>query len=314
MSTSTPNLNLFKYNESDYEINFDIYTALNENWDKLDTAVANKVSKTGNETIAGVKTFSNEMYVKPNVGVIATASSGDVYPFSARRTDQGQEIKFGIGSGGVNRGIWDVKLNKWAFHIDNSKAYALGNEIPTSANCAPFRFSRHQVSNSTYVSKYMKFCNCSMGSSNTDISKLFWVEYHGASMVKGWAFCQLTVRRSAASLAGVSFQILEKYNPTNATAVNNFFKSLTVAYSFTANAAMPLEIWGKAQGSNYVTYYLRPTDMNEYGDYGITPVTISNNPWTYYNVANGGVDAITSGYTTKVIEDKSFVTVGDLCG
>lgn len=36
MSTTTSNLGLFKYTESDYEDDFNLQIALNENWDKLD--------------------------------------------------------------------------------------------------------------------------------------------------------------------------------------------------------------------------------------------------------------------------------------
>ena len=36
MSTTTSNLELFKYTESDYEDDFNLQIALNENWDKID--------------------------------------------------------------------------------------------------------------------------------------------------------------------------------------------------------------------------------------------------------------------------------------
>ena len=44
MSKRTPNLNLFEHdttNDEDLNSNFDIDTALNDNWDKIDTAYGN---------------------------------------------------------------------------------------------------------------------------------------------------------------------------------------------------------------------------------------------------------------------------------
>lgn len=39
---------------------------------------------------------------------------------TAKRTDTGNEVAFGIGSGGENRGIWDETRSAWAFKIDSS--------------------------------------------------------------------------------------------------------------------------------------------------------------------------------------------------
>lgn len=45
MSTTTSNLGLFKYTESDYEQVFDFRLALNGNWDVLDNDIYNKEDK-----------------------------------------------------------------------------------------------------------------------------------------------------------------------------------------------------------------------------------------------------------------------------
>ena len=50
---------------------------------------------------------------------IANKSSGDSY-FAAKRTDVSQEIRFGIGSGGENRGIYDKGHNRWVFKVTNT--------------------------------------------------------------------------------------------------------------------------------------------------------------------------------------------------
>jgi len=41
-------------------------------------------------------------------------------------------ILFGIGSGQVNRGVYDRKLSKWLIHADNSNVYLNGTVVPSS--------------------------------------------------------------------------------------------------------------------------------------------------------------------------------------
>lgn len=53
-------------------------------------------------------------------------SSGDTM-YCAKRTDTGNEVKFGIGSSGVSRGIWDMSLNKWLFYTDGVKNHINGS-------------------------------------------------------------------------------------------------------------------------------------------------------------------------------------------
>lgn len=43
--------------------------------------------------------------------------SGNTY-FLASRTDTGNQILFGVGGGGDNRGIWDESLGAWALYLD----------------------------------------------------------------------------------------------------------------------------------------------------------------------------------------------------
>ena len=87
-----------------------------------------------NETIQllnGETSFTNSIKSTSNEAFKLEKNSGNTYAAVASRTDTGNLISFGIDSGGENRGIWDSKLNKWAFNITNNKAYALGNEIAT---------------------------------------------------------------------------------------------------------------------------------------------------------------------------------------
>lgn len=76
-----------------------------------DTALAGKVAKAG-DTMSGELTISK--------------SSGDTY-FHAKRTDKGNEVWFGVGSAGVNRGVYDGTLKKWLFHTDGTTTFTNGN-------------------------------------------------------------------------------------------------------------------------------------------------------------------------------------------
>lgn len=56
MSSTTPNLNLFKYDvDADGKAVFSIQDALNNNWDKIDTNCSNKVSKSGDTMTGNLK-------------------------------------------------------------------------------------------------------------------------------------------------------------------------------------------------------------------------------------------------------------------
>lgn len=51
-----------------------------------------------------------------------TKSSGDTY-FVATRSDKDTSIKFGIGSGGTNRGVYDTTKGQWIFYTSNAITY-----------------------------------------------------------------------------------------------------------------------------------------------------------------------------------------------
>ena len=88
MSNTTPNLDLFKWdttNRTDLASKFNIPVSMNENWDKLDTAVANKVDKvtgkglstndyTTNEKnkLAGIEAQANKTVVDSSLNSSST--------------------------------------------------------------------------------------------------------------------------------------------------------------------------------------------------------------------------------------------------
>ena len=52
----------------------------------------------------------------------------DTY-FRAIRTDTGTEVYFGVGSGGVNHGVWSEVLGKWLLYSDGTNVYVNGYKI-----------------------------------------------------------------------------------------------------------------------------------------------------------------------------------------
>ena len=77
--------------------------------------------------------IQNYVYNSGWTSFTISRSAGDTY-YYAQRTDTGNQIYFGIGSGGVNRGIYDQKLAKWIFHTDGTKVYVNGVAPYSSAN------------------------------------------------------------------------------------------------------------------------------------------------------------------------------------
>ena len=66
--------------------------------------------------------------------------------YKVKRSDIGTEIAFGIGSGGINHGLWSYLLNKWIVYGDASNVYLNGKatsaDTATKANSAGTLSSR----------------------------------------------------------------------------------------------------------------------------------------------------------------------------
>lgn len=88
-------------------------------WFNDNTAEGKPVQDSNFQYNPGIGTLKTKEYIAERAEGVNTA-------FHAKRTDTGNDIFFGIGSGGVNRGIWDTKLNKWIFHTDGTNVYVNG--------------------------------------------------------------------------------------------------------------------------------------------------------------------------------------------
>lgn len=321
------------------------------------------VHKTGNETVAGVKTFSatingNTTSASKLNGfgttrtdfwrsVNATAKTGKIinsantpndgaYIFSERKLNNGANLDFIIdGKFYQNEGAYQVldtstgvthttntavgSTTKPVYINSNGVATVItsyegnsatatkatqdssGNQINTSYQ--PLKYSKYSISTYASSNPYIKLATFTNTATIDHCSILFWVEILQAGVNKAYALCRLSLERRNSSVSTV-FEIFEKYG--NSTLCKNF-DTLTLAYSVASNTVC--EIWMSTYSSTYTTYYLRPTDCNEYGDYGQTPVTMASNKWTYYNKSGNSTSiastAITSGYTQVKITDKS---------
>ena len=83
--------------------------------DFLNSTVAKYLPLAGG-TMTGRITSSTDVSLQLN------RASGDTYVVSANRTDTGAGIRFGIGSGGTNKGIYDTNLSKWIAYSDGTNA------------------------------------------------------------------------------------------------------------------------------------------------------------------------------------------------
>lgn len=104
------------------------------------------VHKTGNETIAGTKTFSStisgtaDKALKDGNGSTISSTylklSGGTMTDSVTMTGNSKSFivangtyttSLQIGSGGINRGLWDTTLNKWIVYANASNCFLNGN-------------------------------------------------------------------------------------------------------------------------------------------------------------------------------------------
>lgn len=70
---------------------------------------------------------TGELTARGNVYTVG--DKGDVR-YWATRSDTGASIWYGVGSGGTNRGLYDVGMNKWMIYSDGTNVY-LGNKAAT---------------------------------------------------------------------------------------------------------------------------------------------------------------------------------------
>jgi hypothetical protein len=67
-------------------------------------------------------TMTGRIESSTNVALQLNCAKGDAYVVSANRTDTGAGVRFGIGSGGTNRGVYDTTSSKWIAYSDGTNA------------------------------------------------------------------------------------------------------------------------------------------------------------------------------------------------
>lgn len=318
------------------------------------TAIQNTddcVHKTGDETINGVKTFNgNPVFKSDSLGTQLTVSRNDTTGYSSIAFANQDVIKGHIGISADNKPVHISSDKTTARNIvtnsvintavgsatkpvyvdangvttaitsyEGNSATATkatqdgnGNEITTAY--MPLNYSEYSITTHSTTNKYIKLATFTVnGTANYDLSNLFWVEALNAGTSKNYALVKLNARWGASSYASTVFQILEKYGPNS-----DIFNNLVWAYNYTTSNSkgnLTGEIWMTTSGSNYWTYYFRPTQCNEYGDYSRITVNNKSTTWTYYNksgVATSVADTeITPEYIQVAINDISQRAIKD---
>ena len=70
----------------------------------------------------------------------------------ARNETSGKAVSFGVGGGGVNRGIWDWFLSKWLIYADAANLYLNGGKLKVTDNGFSRNGDFHIVTNNKHTS------------------------------------------------------------------------------------------------------------------------------------------------------------------
>lgn len=115
-------------NNNSYDIQFliqDKYITVVQNVPVGTGEVLMNFNSNGKAMAIGKKSEREEDFELGMQSFMSKNSGSTMY--CAKRTDTGNEIKFGVGVDGVTRGIWDVLLNKWLFYTDGVKNHINGS-------------------------------------------------------------------------------------------------------------------------------------------------------------------------------------------
>lgn len=78
------------------------------------------------------------LQVGGNVSVEKSSGGEDTGYFS-KRTDTGTEVWMGVGSGGINHGVYSKALNKWMMYGDSSEVYLNGYALFVKSRCQKYK-------------------------------------------------------------------------------------------------------------------------------------------------------------------------------
>ncbi len=125
----------------------------NESGDVEDSAGIGKIPEKANTLQVGWESeFDKPISIFDNSGrqiLIQNGTSGTNTYLVARREDTGIELAFGVGSSGVNNGIWSYNLNRWMIYSNGTDVYVNNCQIADSG-----WVTLHNANN--YIIKYRR--------------------------------------------------------------------------------------------------------------------------------------------------------------
>lgn len=120
-------------------------------------------------------------------------ASGDTYLY-AKRTDTSVEVRFGVGSGGTNHGVYSLKLGKWMVYGDASNVYINAHKVPTlsGSNVGVYKVLYTSTSAPTATSGSINANSSTTVVGNYDIIKV-WLYVGSTSMIQQVDICCTTI-------------------------------------------------------------------------------------------------------------------------
>lgn len=131
--------------------------------------------------------------------------------YRARRDDTGTEAAFGVGSGGVNHGVWSDKLGKWLIYGNAENVYVNQN-VPMFVQSTYVLLSSYTNTNYLYLYKFGKMVVYIIGGSHVNLPN---GGYHslGATVPSGYrpavgnVYCRQVASAGNASGASILLRI-----------------------------------------------------------------------------------------------------------
>lgn len=207
-------------------------------------------------------------------------NTGDTY-YIAKRSDKEVEVKFGIGTGGINHGVWSKPLNKWLLYTDGANVF-LGNKSKT--------FQINDAATKGVKSATSK-THTGYGTNNgylVDVSMLsFWNGAHSSANTSNLTYCSDgTIQAKPTSLFNSSSGTTEKV--TLSQSASNF-SYLEIFYKNSAGDEQSLRI-ASPNGKKVAltSLYYEDSFFAFYREVTISGTSITNNNYGQVWFSNNG--------------------------